>query len=133
MAEEEAVLMANEAFYRAFAEGDNEGMDEIWARDAQVACIHPGWNPLEGREAVLDSWAAIFRSPNAPHVRCRNARAYLYGDAAYVICYEELAEGYLVATNTFVREDGRWRMVNHQAGPAASPPEPEPEGPSFFH
>jgi len=36
------------------------------------------------------------------------------------VCYEVLEGGFLAATNVFVREDGAWRMVHHQAG--ASPP-----------
>jgi len=34
-----------------------------------------------------------------------------------VICEEELQAGHLIATNIFVKEDGGWRMVHHQASP----------------
>jgi SnoaL-like protein len=40
----------------------------------------------------------------------------LYGDAALVLCEEELDGGTLVASNVFVREDGAWRIAHHQAG-----------------
>ena len=40
--DEHAVLAANAAFYRAFAERDVDAMDALWARSIPVACIHPG-------------------------------------------------------------------------------------------
>ena len=49
----DAVLFANEAFYRAFADRDIAAMEETWASEAPVACIHPGWSPVIGRERVL--------------------------------------------------------------------------------
>src|SRR5687768_7948192 len=58
-----AILEANEAFYRAFNEKDADAMDRIWAESGEVACIHPGWNVLEGREAVMDSWRGILSNP----------------------------------------------------------------------
>ena len=48
MADDEAVLFANEAFYRAFADRDVEAMDEVWAQGVPVACIHPGWQRARG-------------------------------------------------------------------------------------
>jgi ketosteroid isomerase-like protein len=117
------VLDANSAFYAAFTGRDLEAMDAVWARGAPVACIHPGWEALRGREEVMESWRAIL-SGNAPAVRCTRASAHVLGGAAFVVCHERLPGGRLVATNVFVREDGAWRMVHHQAGPL---PEPEEE------
>jgi hypothetical protein len=120
-----AVLFANEAFYRAFAAADLGAMDQVWAREAPVACIHPGWNALAGRRAIMESWAAIFDNPSRPKIRCQSAQAYLLGDAAFVICHEVMEQGFLIATNMFVREVEAWKMVHHQAGPSQSlPPEP---------
>ena len=55
MEQNEDVLAANEAFYDAFAAGDMEAMSAIWAKEADVTCLHPGWNPIFGRQEVLDS------------------------------------------------------------------------------
>ena len=121
MSDEQAVLFANEAFYRAFADGDESAMDAVWARSAPVACIHPGWAALAGREAVMESWRAILSNPNRPVIEMRGAGAYLYGDTAFVICYETVGKAWLAATNAFVREDGAWKMVHHQAGPTVAP------------
>lgn len=120
MSDSDAVLAANEAFYRAFAVGDVAAMDAVWARHAAVACIHPGWAVLRGRDAVMESWRVILETPGRPQISCRDATADVVGDAAFVTCYEDVNQGILAATNIFVREDGAWRMVHHQAGPTAA-------------
>ena len=120
-ADEEAALAANAAFYEAFAAADIAAMEVLWARRAAVACIHPGWGLLAGRAEVLESWRRIFDG-SPPDIICHNAQAFLLGESAYVVCLEIMPEGVLIATNIFVREDGRWRMVHHQAGPTAERP-----------
>ena len=125
MSDHEAVLFANEAFYRAFADGDMAAMDAVWARGGAVACTHPGWEVLSGRDAVMESWRTILASPARPAIRCRDAVAHLVGDAAFVTCYEDVGQGVLAATNILVREDGQWRMAHHQAGPTAAQRRPE--------
>ena len=128
MTELDAVLFANEAFYRAFADRDMAAMTEVWSDDAVLTCIHPGWGLLEGRDVVLQSWQAILANPDSPAVRCRGAQAHLRGEMAYVICYEELDGNFLVASNIFVHEGRRWHLVHHQAGPTADAPPAEDEG-----
>jgi ketosteroid isomerase-like protein len=113
------VLEANEAFYRAFATRDANAMAAVWAEAHPVACIHPGWDVLDGRDAVLASWRGIFGSGDSPDVTCSLAEARVLGEAAFVTCHEEIGEGRLAATNLFVREGGAWRMVHHQATPIA--------------
>lgn len=49
------VLAANEAFYTAFTNRDYPQLEALWAREHEVAVIHPGWPPLFGRSAVLES------------------------------------------------------------------------------
>jgi len=122
MAETDAVLFANEAFYRAFTDRDMRAMNEVWAREHPIACIHPGWEPLFGRDAVLGSWQAILAGAQSPGIACRDPRPFVHGGAAHVICYEELGGTYLIATNVFVREGSLWRLVHHQAGPTAGAP-----------
>ena len=119
MADDTAVLTANRAFYRAFRDGDLGAMDALWARAAPVACIHPGWSALVGRDAVMASWRDIFHRPTA--IACRSEQVLLLGDSACVLCHEILdgddqPGAVLIATNLFVREAGGWRLVHHQAG-----------------
>ena len=110
----DAVLAANLAFYRAFGRGDYAGMEAVWARRAAVLCLHPGWAAVEGREAVMDSWRHVLGDPDF-RILCHDERVHLYGELAIVLCEEELSGGLLAATNIFIREDGAWRMIHHQA------------------
>jgi hypothetical protein len=116
MTDHDAVLAANLEFYRAFSARDVAGMEALWARDVPVACLHPGWAALTDRGAIIASWEAILRNPDAPRITCFDERAFLYGDTALVLCEEELAGGTLAASNFFVRESGAWRIAHHQAG-----------------
>lgn len=120
MPEYEAVLFANEAFYAAFAGRDPVAMEQAWSPRETVTCVHPGWPPLLGRDAVMQSWRAILANPASPQVVCVDPAVRLLGDAAYVICHERVGDAFLVATNVFTRDARRWRMVHHQAG--AAPP-----------
>lgn len=113
------VLDANEGFYRAFAARDLDAMQRVWADRLPVVCVHPGWDVLVGRDRVIASWDGILSSPSSPEVSCDRAEAHVLGEVALVTCHEVLPGGRLAATNVFAREDGRWRMVHHQATPIA--------------
>ena len=91
-------------------------MDALWARAAPVACIHPGWPALSDRDAIMESWRNILGNPGAPRVACYDERVLLYGEAALVVCEEELDGGTLIASNLYVREDDSWRIAHHHAG-----------------
>jgi ketosteroid isomerase-like protein len=117
---ETVVLAANQAFYDAFASADVDAMARLWGREHVVACIHPGWIALHGRDAVVGSWRAILGSPEPPKVRASGASAVVLGDAAFVTCVEHIGDAELAATNVFALEQGEWRVVHHQAGPMSS-------------
>jgi ketosteroid isomerase-like protein len=120
MTDSDAVLAANLEFYRAFTARDLVAMDALWARQAPVGCIHPGWPALADRDEIMESWRGILSNPDAPRVACYDERVLLYGDTALVICEEELDGGTLVASNLFVREAEGWRIAHHQAGQMAA-------------
>lgn len=123
MSDNTTLLFANETFYTAFASRDLAAMDELWSKTERCSCIHPGWQAVDGRAAVMETWTAILSNPQSPRIRWRNARAYPRGDLGYVVCYELVEESVLVATNLFVREHGAWRLVHHQAGASSLPPQ----------
>ena len=120
MSDRDDVISANTAFYAAFAQGDKDAMDRVWARNAPVVCIHPGWTALQGRDVVMESWEAILAQP--PAIDGQILSVTLFGDAALVICREILSSTVLAASNIFVREDGGWLMVHHHGGPTAEDP-----------
>lgn len=129
-ADQAAVSAANGSFYRAFAEGDFGAMDALWAEGDEVVCIHPGWPPVVGREDVMASWRGILANPPQPAVRPADERVYVMGDAAMVVCFETIGEIFLTATNTFLRQDGDWRLIHHHAGVTEHRPRGAPAGPS---
>jgi hypothetical protein len=117
MSDEQAVLDANQAFYAAFTGRDMAAMERIWAHQAAVCCIHPGWAPLIGRAPVLESWAAILADPGALEISSGDAHVMLHGASALVVCHEFLPQGQLLASNQFVMENDAWHLVHHHAGP----------------
>ncbi len=112
-------IAANAAFYDAFANRDLAAMERLWAEVAPVACIHPGWDVLIGREEVLDSWRRILSQPTAPEIAHRDTQVMLHDGCALVTCQELVAGVTLAAANAFVYESGQWRMVMHQASQVA--------------
>jgi hypothetical protein len=120
--EREKLLFANDAFYAAFNAASIEAMRELWVGAGPAWCLHPGWPLLQGVEAVLESWAGIFRGGGTPEIECRGAVAEVLGELGMVCCYEVLGGSVLAATNVFRREAGGWRLLHHQAGPCQRPP-----------
>ena len=124
---EQDLLDANAAFYACFATGDFTRMESLWARENPVACIHPGWAAIVGRERVLESWRRILGF-NPPKLICAKpfACASKDGQSGFVVCEERIGTMRLAATNSFVREEGGFRLVNHQASPIAQEETPLP-------
>ena len=135
MSDVDALLFANEAFYRAFADRDRDAMDAIWGDREPIVCIHPGWDLLSGRDEVMQSWAAIMGNPNSPDIGCHATVAHSKGDVGVVICYEELDGQFLLATNMFVRDGRLWKLIHHQSGPTEGrpPPPEETQGPERWN
>jgi ketosteroid isomerase-like protein len=118
-----AVLEANATFYRSFTLGDYPAMSELWAKAAPVVCLHPGARAIVGRAAVLESWKQVLGGDRGFALRCDDPVVHWLETVALVTCYEGSDDepAHLAATNVFVLEDGRWRMVHHHAGPVAGP------------
>src|SRR5260370_34255916 len=105
--DEQEVLAANQAFYAAFAARDAAAMESLWAHEAELACLHPGWELLLGREEVLRSWRGILLSGGAPaYIHCERAVARVAGGAAGGLCAPGGPGRVLGATQPFVREGG---------------------------
>ena len=121
MSDQTAVLFANDAFYVAFMNHDIKAMGDLWAKVPTISCIHPGWNYLLGRDAVIESWNNILTNYDGPSFTIEGAKANIFQGMAVVICYEVFKMATLVATNIFVWEEGVWRIMHHQSSETPSP------------
>ena len=119
----EQALFANEAFYLAFEAKDFSAMDNVWSSADEITCVHPGWRPLVGRKAVMESWQAILNNPQQAQVSFFAPTFQRIGEhGVAVVCFEETAGAAMVATNVFVSQDDRMRMIVHHAGFCTDPP-----------
>ena len=121
MPDQTAVLFANDAFYVAFMNHDTKAMGDLWAKAPTISCIHPGWNYLLGRDAVIESWNNILTNYDGPSFTIEGAKANIFQGMAVVICYEVFKMATLVATNIFVWEEGAWRIMHHQSSETPPP------------
>lgn len=122
MSDRDAVLFANEAFYAAFNNRDFKAMEQLWAQESPVSCIHPGGGAIFDREAVMASWQSILSYDSQAPIQYIGPHVRMYGEYAAVVCFEVIGGNNLIATNVFVREDRAWKLVHHQSGPTAEDP-----------
>ncbi len=131
-ADHDAVLEANALFYAAFEDRNLMAMDAMWSADADIACVHPGWPPIRGRDDVMRSWKAVFENSDGVTPVCDGPTCQVHGDSAYVLCRERLDNAVLIATNLFVRRDGAWALVHRHSSPLARVPATPPIDPDFL-
>jgi hypothetical protein len=117
------VLFANDAFYLAFSAGDLTAMNELWTDRPGVLCVHPGWPALNDRETVMQSWARILGNPRQPRVIGHAAEVLDLGNAMLVLCYEQMEDTVMVASNVFVEGPDGPQLIVHHAGLCSDPPE----------
>ena len=128
------VLRANARLYAAAEQGDLDLMGAVWA-DGRLAesvqCVHPGWPPVRGREAVLRSWALIMANSAYLEYILTDVRVEVTADLAVVVCAEDiltnphddgsaaaadpLAGGRASAVNVFRRGADGWRLWLHHS------------------
>ncbi len=69
-----SLLEGNERFYRVFEKLDYEAMEALWERSDRIFCVHPGWSPLYGEKAVMDSWKRIIENTASMHFDLLNVQ-----------------------------------------------------------
>ena len=114
----QALLRAHAAFYEAFLTRDFAAMQATCAARLPVACIHPGWGALVGREAVMASWRTILANPSSPTLAVDLIDVTVYDSTARILAYERINDAVLIATDMFwiagMRaeiDDGDWKAL----------------------
>lgn len=119
---EQRILFANDAFYTAFTSGDVTAMSNAWVTTHPIVCLHPGARPIFDREEMMQSWSDILSDPGVAELTFHSPEVVMSEQTALVIGYECFGDSALLASNSFVLEDGNWRMFSHHAGPCHDAP-----------
>lgn len=120
------LLGANASFYESLEKFDLVGMKSLWYRGDGVRCIHPGWEAINGYEAIIDSWDQVFKNTGWMRVTPTEVSTWRLGELGLVYCAEnitakhddEVGVAVTMATNVFRQTEEGWRMVLHHASPA---------------
>lgn len=117
MDEVEAVVEANQRYYRAFESSDLDSMSTLWEHSPRVVCTHPGWSTLRGWGQVASSYFALFQNGTQTQFLLTEERPEVAGETAWVSLDENLLgdeSGVTVAClNLFARHEEGWRMIAH--------------------
>jgi hypothetical protein len=136
-----SLLAANERFYRTFEMLDYPALELLWENSGRVFCVHPGWAPLRGARAVLDSWKRIIENTSSIRFELSQEEAHISGEASApigsVTVFERIVNetgpqagserggAGVIATNLFAfdREASMWLLFHHHASQVALPEE----------
>jgi uncharacterized protein (TIGR02246 family) len=113
---------AEAAFYAAFQQKDLEAMMAVWALEEDIICVHPLGPVLRGRQAIRQSWQAIFQGSTKMTFRIESQRQMQTDRLAIHMVYEHIRaldqRHTVTATNAYRLTSGGWRMILHHASPA---------------
>ncbi len=103
--------------------GELDQLNEAWSHSSQVTYM----GPFGGMQVGWDRVHAEFKREAAMNLRVRlipeNMRIRVTGDFAYVLCVEreigvqdsvQPSDVYRRATNIFLRDKGKWKLVHRQ-------------------
>jgi len=110
------------AFYKSIERADLQQLDAVWSSENNVVCVHPGATRIEGRKAVMDSFADLFF--DAPILNFKIVDTLYTGNdklAVHLVREEIELDGQvvsiMVSTNIYQRESDGWKMLLHHASP----------------
>lgn len=121
----QAILVVNQAFYRAFEKKDLGAMEKIWSQGTLSSCVHPGRGVLKGWERIREAWVQIFEHTDYIEIDTDLIRTEVSGDLAYVLLVENILqigsqqriEAQSIATNVFERLGEHWYLIHHHGSP----------------
>src|SRR5437867_7129485 len=88
--ESERLRATNQRFYDALSNQNLLIMEQVWSHSRYVRCVHPGWNMLEGWDAIRDGWRAIFTEAICLTVEPEDPDITILGPIAIVTCRERI-------------------------------------------
>ena len=113
---------AEEAFYHAFSRSSHVELMAVWAKSADVVCIHPLGPRHVGFESVSESWAQILGAGEPRNFECRVVSRWSAADTAIHVVDEIISIpgnndkfAPVLATNVYRRQAGNWLLVMHHA------------------
>ncbi|MGD1804046.1 nuclear transport factor 2 family protein [Dapis sp. BLCC M126] len=123
--ENQAILAANQAFYRAFEKRDIVALDGILSKGINTVCIHPGRDAIRGFDKIRNSWDLIFKNTDYIEIDLDVITAEINGDIGYVVVVENFRQvnrgrrikAESIATNIFEIMGGNWYLIHHHGSP----------------
>jgi ketosteroid isomerase-like protein len=126
------VKTANLAYYDALSARDLAAMAQVWEQSAEATNIAPPIRPVAhvGWPAVRKNYEQFWSSLRSLAVTMQNPAITMHGDVAWVHGIEQsrrvgldgaISGGFNYGTSIFIRREGRWRMVFHQAAVIPAP------------
>lgn len=112
------------AFYSAFEDADLEGMMGVWARQAEIECIHPFGERLQGTASVRKSWQQLFKNGKQLRFQLDQISSTTDAQLAVHVLHENITvagntQHRVIATNVYRCGASGWHMILHHASPAS--------------
>jgi uncharacterized protein (TIGR02246 family) len=113
-------------FYEALQSADIERLMAVWSDDDDIVCVHPGGPRVVGPGAIRAAFDSIFSNGAVDARPEKVRRLHTHATAVHsvlehvrLMTEEGLREGWVVATNVYLKTAQGWRMVAHHASPGA--------------
>ena len=114
-------------FYDALQTGDIEGLMSVWADDEDIVCVQPGGGRLVGALEIRQVFGSMFthgvvqvRAEKVRRVQTHSMSVHSVIERVSVQTNEGLQEGWVIATNVYLKAAEGWRMVAHHASPGTA-------------
>jgi len=113
-------------FYEALQNADIERLMAVWSDDDDIVCVHPGGPRVVGPGAIRAAFDSIFSNGGVDARPEKVRRLHTHATAVHsvlehvrLMTEEGPREGWVVATNVYLKTAQGWRMVAHHASPGA--------------
>lgn len=113
-------------FYEALQNADIERLMAVWSDDDDIVCVHPGGPRVVGPAAIRATFDSIFgngavdaRPEKVRRLHSHACAVHSVLEHVRVMTEEGPRDGWVVATNVYLKTAQGWRLVAHHASPGA--------------